>query len=146
MLRGKYGSRLGFDRWKIVQVIVDRLQSAGRRIAQNAVDPAFHLSGEEADSHRQCAFQVGLQFGQHGQAAGHVKSADYHRYARRAERPRYVDRTGKLIRLDADKSHEAKAAVPAEQRQELLDFDTRVDFVEDGDVDRDIGAEYAAFP
>ena len=35
------------ERWQVVHVVVDRLQSVGCRVLQHPVDPAFRLAGKQ---------------------------------------------------------------------------------------------------
>ncbi len=69
------------ERRQIVHVVVERLQRAVPGVAQNVVEAAFGLAGEERDAEIHGFFEFGRQLGQHGQATGDVKTADADRHA-----------------------------------------------------------------
>ena len=93
----------------VVQVIVSRLGLAGVDIAQEPLEAALALAGIE--DHAQCLrfLQVRRQFGQHGHASGDMEAADGDRYAASAKLAADVERSGKLIGLNADERNKAAA-------------------------------------
>ena len=141
---GRIGVGSDFERRQILQVVVDRLHRPVRRVLQDQVHPPFQFTGEHADAHVERRLQLGLQFGQHGEDAGHVEAADHHRHARGAERAGDIERTGILVRLHAGERDQAEPVVAPEQREKLLDLDARIDLVDHRDVDGGIGSEHAA--
>ena len=146
MRDGEDGGRFGLQRRQILQVVVDRLQRPVRGILQDQVHPAFQLAGEHADAQVERLLQVGLHFGQHRETAGHMKSADHHRHARRTERAGDIECARILIRLHTDDPHQAESVVTPKQGKQLVDFDPGMDLVDHGDVDGRVGPQHGAQP
>ena len=114
-LRGRNGGGSPTRFGSVVHVIVERLERAVRGVAQHLVEPALlGLAGEERDAHRLRRFDVGRQFGQHGDAAGDVEAADADRQPGVEERPRQIDRARKLVGLHADEADQRAAAFAAD--------------------------------
>ena len=142
MLDRKDGGRLRLERRQVLQIVVDRLQRPVRRILQDAVHPSLQLAGEHAHAHVERRLEVGLQFRQHGEAAGDMESADHHRHAGRPERAGDVERAGILVRLHADDRDQAEPAVAPKLGEQLVDFDAGMDLVDHRDVDGGVGSEH----
>jgi hypothetical protein len=99
---GQDRRRHRLERGQIVEKIINRLERAVRRIAQQRVAAAFQLAGKERDAEIERDLQVGLHPAQHGETAGHVESADRHRDAGGPQRAGDIECAGKLIALHAD--------------------------------------------
>ena len=82
---------------------------------QNLVHSAvLGLTGEQTAAHVERDLQIGLHLGKHGEAAGHVESADDHRDAGLAQRTRDIKRARELVRLHADEPDHPETAVAAD--------------------------------
>ena len=65
---------LSLQRREIVHVIVERLERPVPRVAQDLIEPAaLGFAGEQGDTQGLGFAQLGRQFGQHGDAPGHVE-------------------------------------------------------------------------
>ena len=126
----------------VVQVIVCRLGLAGVDIAQEPLEAAFALAGVKDHAERLRFLQVRRQFGQHGHASGDMEAADGDRHAASAKLAADVERTGKLIRLNADERDKA-AAGGLDPVGNPGNVDDRVAFVIDVDLDIHVGTEDA---
>ena len=133
------------QRRQVVEVIVDRRQIPGGRILDYPVHPPFRLAGEQRDAEIQGVLQIGLHVRQHGEAAGDVKSADYHLNAGRAQRAGDVERAGKLVGLHADQPDHAEPGIVLDLLDHPLDRHARVGLVEGGNLDVDVRPQYLPF-
>src|SRR5437763_1439457 len=70
-----------------------------------------------------------------------METADDHRDAGSAHGTRDVERTWKLVRLDADKPNDAEAAVALEQGQNHCNVDTCICFIDYGKIEIDVRPE-----
>ena len=103
--------RLAFERRQVVHVIVEWLEAAVEGVAQDLIEPAvFRLAREERDAEVMGGGHLRWHAGQHGEAAGHVKTADTHRHSGDEKRAGEVDGAGKLVRLDADEADQGPTA------------------------------------
>ncbi len=126
---------------QIVHVIVQRLQLLGRGVAQEIVETALGLAGEQRDAHAARKVEVDGGAVEHGEAAGHMEAAHRDLNAGGAERLGDVQRARKLVRLHADQAEHAEIAVLAETPDQLLDVDACIGLVDDVDVDLDVVAQ-----
>ena len=101
-LGGQDGQRRIFHARQVGEIIIKRLELAGHCVAQIGVEPAFRLSGEQADAERLGLAQVSGKFGQHGEAARDMEAANGDRRIFRAKAPRQIQGARKLIGLHAD--------------------------------------------
>ncbi len=95
---------------QVVHEVVERSQLVAVGRAQQLVQPALGLAGEQRDAEIHRLLQLGGEVRQHRDAAADVEAADAHRDAGRAQRPRDVDGPRKLIGLHADQPDQSAAA------------------------------------
>ena len=137
--------RFADQRRQIVHVIVERFKCAVEAVAQNVVEPAlFQLAGEERNAHCLRGFDVVRQFGQHRDAARHVKAANADRQPGRQKGLGQIDRARKLVRLYADQADQGAAALALDHADDLVRPYPAVGFVEGVQAYIDAGAQYLA--
>ena len=127
----------------VVQVIVDRLGLARIDVLQELREPVFALPRVQDHAERLRLFQVRRQFGQHGDAARDMETADGDRHALLAKLAADIERAGKLIRLDADQGDHSAVGKNALRNRGKID--DGVALVVDLELDIDVGAENARF-
>jgi hypothetical protein len=130
------------DAGQVLEIVVDRLDRAGRGIAQQGVAALLELARIERDAKVERRLQVGLHRAEHGETARHMEAADRDRQAGRPQRPGDVEGAGELVALHADQKDETEIAVPPEAFDDLLRPDPGVDLVERIDVDVDVIAQH----
>ena len=129
------------DPRQIVHVVVERLELALGRVAQNGVEPAFRLAGKQGNPHVAGKLKVDGRAVEHRQAAGHVEAAHRHRNVRRPDRPRDIERAGILVGLHADQAEQTEVSMLAEAADQLRDIHPGVGLVDDIDIDGNIGTQ-----
>ncbi len=134
-LRRHVGAGRAFKPRQIVEVIVDGLQLARRRVAQDFVEPSFRFARIERNAEVERRFERIRRLRQHGETAGDMESADDHRHARRPKRPGAIHHPRELIRLHADESDHAEAAVVLYLAGDSVHPDTGVGLVDGEDLD-----------
>ena len=146
MIERENRGRLGLERGQVLQIVVDRLQRSVGRVLQKEIHPALEFAGEHAHPHVEGLLEIGLQLREHGEAAGDMEAADDHGHALRAEWAGDIEGAGILVRLHAHDPNQAEPVMALKLRQQLPDFDARVDLVDHRDVDGGVGSEHAALP
>ncbi|MEI9986756.1 MAG: hypothetical protein WDN69_28455 [Aliidongia sp.] len=134
----------GVEIRQIGQIVVDWLGRPAIDVAQQLRYPtALGLSGEERDAERLRLGQLRRRLRQHRQTAADVEATHDHGHAGVAELPPQIQRSRKLVRLDADKTA-ATAARRTDSRHGSSDVDHRVALVIGFDRDRDLGVRARA--
>ena len=118
-----------------MQVIVDRLQLAGRRVAQDFVEPPFRFARIEGYAKVERRFERIRRLRQHGEASGDMESADDHRHSGPPQGPGAIHHAGELVRLHADEADHAEAAVVLYLAGDTVHPDTGVGLVDGEDLD-----------
>ncbi len=113
-------------------------QPIGCGVAQEIVEAALGLAGEQRDAHAARKVEVDGGAVEHGEAAGYMEAAHRDLDAGGAERLGDVERAWKLVRLHADQAEHTEIAVLAEAPDQLLDVDAGIGLVDDVDVNLDI--------
>ena len=90
------------------------------------------------------ALQIWLQSRQHCETAGHMEAANGHRNTSVAERACEIERARILISLHSGEYDKPEIAVPAESLYDLVRSYARSDFIDNGNVYRNIGPECLA--
>ena len=70
-----------------------------------------------------------------------MEPTDHHRHALLAQRPRNIERAGKLVRLHADNANESQAAVLRDAPRDRSRLHSRVGFIDRENIDGKRGAE-----
>src|SRR5262245_27319075 len=104
------GHRLTFQAREVVHEIVQQLELAAIRRAEELIEPSLGLSGKERDTEFHRFLQLGRDLWQHRQAATDVKPADGDWKSRGTERPRNVYCARKLIALHANQGDQPASA------------------------------------
>ena len=118
-----------------------RLQPPVGGVDEHLVEPAFRFAGEEGATDVERPLKVRVHFGQHGEAARDVETADHDGDARGPKRPGDVERARKLIRLHPDQPDHSEAAGLLDPPADFFRPYARVGFVKRGDDNVDVGAE-----
>ena len=135
--------RLVVERRQVVHPVIERLQRAVPGVAQHFIEPAFlGLAGEERDAERLRLAQLGWHFGQHREAAGDMKAAQADRQPGREERPRQIDGTGELVRLDADQPDQHAPTGAANPPDNAVRPNPAIGLVIGVDADLDLGTQH----
>ena len=138
MLAGQDRRRLAIERWQIVHEIVERLHLAAPRVAKHLIEPMlFRCACEQSYAACLRLFELGRHFGQHGDAARHMKPADTDLNAGVAELAREVHRAGILIRLHADDADQRPPTAPLQVADDPFRMDAPVGVIIglDGELD-----------
>src|ERR1019366_3919281 len=102
------------------------------------------LAGKQRDAQIHRLPEFGRHIGQHGQAAGNVKTADADLHPSRAQAARDIHGARILVALHSHERDHATAAAPRDPPRNTLRMDARIGLVDGGDVDDDVVAEDAA--
>ncbi len=140
---GQHRRGRALQRWQVVQVVIERLQLAVPRVAQNLIEAVLlGLAGEERDAHVHRLLQLRRDAAEHRQAARNVKAAEAHLNSSGAQRAGDVQRARKLVGLHADQHHQA--ALAGQRARDAPRTDARVVLIHGLDVDLNLRPEHAA--
>ena len=120
-----------------------RLEPAREGVAQHLVEAALGLAGEQRDPQGLRAREIGIDAVEHRHRPGDMEPADADRDAARPQRPGEIERTGKLVGLNADQHDHAGAGI-LDHAGQAIGADAGIGLVKGVDVDRDVIAEHAA--
>ena len=132
------------DRRQVAPVVVEDFQPTIERIAQDPVQAALRLSGEQGDPLVHRLAQLGGDLGQHRQGTADVKPTDAHGQPLRAERPRQVHGPGELVGLDSDQADEHPTALRPHPPRDRTRADPGVRLVDGRDPELDPLAQSTA--
>ena len=130
---------------QIMKVIVDRLELARGGVAQHFVESPFRFARIERNPEVERFFERIRRLRQHGEAARDMESADDNRDPGRPKRPSAVHHPRELIRLHADETDHAKAAVVLDLAGDALGADAGVGLVDGEDLDVHVLAKNLIF-
>src|SRR5262249_11151589 len=125
-------------------VVVDSAQAVCGGIPNDFVEVILALASKQRDAERRRFLQFGRHLGQHGKATRNVKATDYDIDACLPQQTCDVDGTRKLIRLDADKTNEAKALIAPELPDDCRNSNACVGLIYRPHRDLDTGAEHSS--
>src|SRR5215813_2851283 len=114
---------------EVVHEIVQRLELAVIRRAEEFLEPSLGLPGKQRDTEIHRFLQLGRDLWQHRQAAANMKAADGNWKSCGTERPGNVYRARKLIALHANQSDQPASARRADLPDNAVRPDTRVGFI-----------------
>ena len=138
---GKHRHGLRPDARQLREEVVDRLQRAVCRGAEDLVAAILQLSRKQRDAQVDRLLKIGWQLRQHRETAGHMKAADGDPDTGGAQRASQIEGSRVLIRLYAREDDQAEMTVASESLDEPIDADAGVDLVHDRDVDGDLGSQ-----
>jgi len=132
--RRQIGRRRLLQGRQVAHVVVDRRQRAGGGVPQHLIDAAFGLAGEQGAAEIERLLEVGGALRQHRQHADTWKPpittlmpAARSGRARSRARGNWFDWTRP--------ARPCRSAMPADQRNDVLDLDARVGLVDRRDVE-----------
>src|SRR6516165_7666571 len=128
----------------IIEEIIDWLERSICCCAQNLVATTLEFTRKQRNAHVDRFLQIWLQSGQHCETAGHMEATNGHRNTSVAERAREIQRARILVSLHSGEYDKPESAMPAESLYDLVRPYARSDFIDNRNVDRNIGPECLA--
>jgi len=127
---------------QVLHEVVDRRKLAPGRVLQYPVEPALGFSGKHGDPQVSARIEIDRAPIEHREASRHMKASHDDGYSGVSERPRDIEGTGVLVRLNADEPNKTEIAVRSQAGEESWRVHSRIGLVNHRDVDGDVPPEH----